>query len=104
MVLSFVRNLSDKYGEKFLDAAIKTRLDTGKCASKNVIYKTAEATEELIGSKILKKKNWNNWKNSETKFWSIFEKDWRNSYSTRENTGNTNDLRQVLNNRTLQSV
>ena len=43
-------------GGKFLDAAIKTRLDTGKCASKNVIYKTAEATEELIGSKILKKK------------------------------------------------
>ena len=53
--MSFVRNLSDKYGEKFLDAAIKTRLDTGKCASKNVIYKTAEATEELIESKILKK-------------------------------------------------
>ena len=54
--MSFVRNLSDKYGEKFLDTAIKARLNTGKCASKNVIYKTAEATEELIGSKILKKK------------------------------------------------
>ena len=40
--LSFVRNLSDKYGEKILDTATKTELDVAKTASKKVVYKTTD--------------------------------------------------------------
>ena len=47
---SFVRNLSDKYGEKVLDTATKTGLDAAKTASK----KAGEVTGELIGNKIAK--------------------------------------------------
>ena len=32
-----------------MDIAIKTRIDAAKTASKRVVYKTAEATEDLIG-------------------------------------------------------
>ena len=47
--------LFGKYGEKLLDTPTKTRLDTTKTASKKVVYKTAEATQEFIGNKIIKK-------------------------------------------------
>ena len=50
--LSFAKNigksLSNKYGQKLLDGAIKT-------ASKRAIQKTAEATVDLIGNKIADK-------------------------------------------------
>ena len=38
--------------EKILDSATKTGLDAAKTASKKVVHKTVEATEELIGNKI----------------------------------------------------
>ena len=53
-VLLFARNLSDEYGKKILDTATKTGLDTAKTTSKKVVYKTAEATGELIGNNIAK--------------------------------------------------
>ena len=45
-------NLSNKYGQKFLDSAKKSRADAIKTASKRAIQKTAEVTGDLIGSKI----------------------------------------------------
>ena len=38
--------------KKILDSATKTGLDAAKTASKKVVHKTVEATEELIGNKI----------------------------------------------------
>ena len=69
--LSFAKNmgksLSNKYGQKLLDSAKKSTTDAIKTASKKVIQKTAETTEDLIGNKIadkitsvLKKSNNNN--------------------------------------------
>ena len=51
-VLSFARNLSNKYKEKLMDTATKPGLDAAKSASKEVVHETAEATGELIGNKI----------------------------------------------------
>ena len=53
--LSFAREFSDKYGKKLMDPATKTGIDTAKTASKRVVEKTAEATEDLIGNKIADK-------------------------------------------------
>ena len=54
--LSFAKNmgksLSNKYGQKRLDSAKKSTTDAIKTASKGAIQKTAEATGDLIGSKI----------------------------------------------------
>ena len=41
--LSFVRNLSNKYGKKLLDTTTKTGVDALKTASKKLVHKTAEA-------------------------------------------------------------
>ena len=49
------KNLSDKYGQKFLDSAKKSTTEATKPASKRVIQKTAEATSDLIGNKITNK-------------------------------------------------
>ena len=38
-----------------MDTATKTKIDTGKTASKRVVQKTAEATGDLIGNKIADK-------------------------------------------------
>ena len=38
-----------------MDTAIKTGIDAVKTASKRVVTKTAEATEDLIGNKITNK-------------------------------------------------
>ena len=43
--LSFARNLSNKYGKKILDTAIKTELDTTNIFSKRV-HQTAETKEK----------------------------------------------------------
>ena len=42
--LSSARNVSNKYWNKLLDTATKTRLDTQKTASRKLVHKTAEAT------------------------------------------------------------
>ena len=38
-----------------MDTATKTGIDAGKTASKRVVQKTAESTEDLIGNKIADK-------------------------------------------------
>ena len=61
--LAFARNmsknvykiLSGKYSQKLLDHAKQSATDAIKTASKRVIQKTAEATSDLIGSKIVDK-------------------------------------------------
>ena len=49
------KSLSNKYGQKLLDSAKKSTTDAIKTASKRAIQKTAEATGDLIGNKILDK-------------------------------------------------
>ena len=55
--LSFAKNmgtqLSSKYGQKLLDSAKKSTADAIKTASKRAVQKTAEATGDLIGNKML---------------------------------------------------
>ena len=46
------KNLSNKYGQKFLDSAKKSTTNVIKTASKGAIQKTAEETGDLIGNKI----------------------------------------------------
>ena len=50
----FVKNMSNKYSQKFLGAK-KSTTDAIKIASKRAIQKTAEATGDLIGNKIADK-------------------------------------------------
>ena len=45
----------DKYGKKLMDTAAKTGIDAAKTASKSVVQKTAEATGDLTGNKIVDK-------------------------------------------------
>ena len=49
------KNLSNKYEQKRLDSAKRSKADVIKTASKRAIQKTAEATGEMIGSKIADK-------------------------------------------------
>ena len=55
-LLSFAKNmgknLSNKYGQIFLDGAKKATTDAINIASRTAIQKTAEATGDLIGNKI----------------------------------------------------
>ena len=53
--LSFARKFVDKYGEKLMDTATKTGIDTAKSAPKRVVQKTAEATGDLTENKIADK-------------------------------------------------
>ena len=57
--LSFAKNmgksLSNKYDQKRFDSAKKSTTGAIKTASKRVIRKTAEATGDLIGNKIVDK-------------------------------------------------
>ena len=57
--LSFAKNmgkgLSNPYGQKLLDSTKKSTTDAIKTASTRAIQKTAEATGNLIGSKIADK-------------------------------------------------
>ena len=57
--LSFAKNmgksLSNRYGQKLLDSAKKSKTDAIKTASKRAIQKAAEATGDLIGNKIADK-------------------------------------------------
>ena len=53
--LSLARGFGDKYSKQLMDTATKTRRDAAKTASKRVVQKTAEATGDLIGNKIVDK-------------------------------------------------
>ena len=57
--LSFAKNmgesLNNKYGQKLFDSAKKSTTDAIKTASKRAIQKTAEATGDLVGNKIVDK-------------------------------------------------
>ena len=55
--LSFARKFGYKYGNKLMDAATKTGIDSAKTASERVVQKTAEATGDLIRNKITDKIN-----------------------------------------------
>ena len=50
------KSVSNKYGQKRVDSAKRSRTDAIKIASKRAIQKTAEATGDLIGNKIADKK------------------------------------------------
>ena len=50
--LSFARQFGDKYGRKLMDTGTKTGIDAAKTASKRVVQKAAEATGNLVGSKV----------------------------------------------------
>ena len=50
--LSFARRFGNKYGKNLMDTAAKIGIDAAKTASKRVVQKTAEATEDLIGNEI----------------------------------------------------
>ena len=49
------KNMSNKYSQKIVDTAKKSKTDAIKTASKRTIQKTAEATGDLIGNKIADK-------------------------------------------------
>ena len=53
--MSFARSMSNKYGKKLFDTAKKSATDAVKTISKRAIQKTAEATGDLIGNKIVGK-------------------------------------------------
>ena len=49
------KKFGDKYGKNLMDTTKKSGLDAVKTASKRVVQKNAEATEDLIGNKIADK-------------------------------------------------
>ena len=49
------KNFNSKYGKKLTDTAIKTGKDFATIAGKKIVYKSAEATGDLIGNKIADK-------------------------------------------------
>ena len=49
------KNMSNKYSQKVVDTAKKSATDAIETASKRAIQKTAEATGDLIGNKIVDK-------------------------------------------------
>ena len=48
-------NFNSKYGKKLTDTAIKTGKDFATIAGKKIVHKSAEATGDLIGNKIVDK-------------------------------------------------
>ena len=52
-------NFNSKYGKKLTDTAIKTGKDFATTAGKKIVHKSAEATGDLIGNKIVSKKSHN---------------------------------------------
>ena len=53
---SFAKTIGDRYGKKLMDTATKTgkntEMDAAKAASKRIVQKTAEATDDLNRNKI----------------------------------------------------
>ena len=48
----FAKRFVAKYGKKLMDPATRTTVDAAKTASKRVVQKTAQVTEDLIRNKI----------------------------------------------------
>ena len=83
--LPFAKNLSKTCGKNYWILLQKNRIRRfQKAASKKVVHTIAEETEELI-KKIAEKSC-----ETKTSPWSKFEISWRNRYSTRKKTRNTN--------------
>ena len=55
LLKTWVKSLGNKYGQKLLDSAKKSRTDAIKTASKRAIQKTVEATDDLTGNEIADK-------------------------------------------------
>ena len=53
--MSFARKCWDKYGKQLIDTATKTEIDAAKTASKRVVQKASETTEDSIENKIADK-------------------------------------------------
>ena len=53
--MPFAKKFGNKYGKKLMNTAKKTGMDAAKVASKRVVQKNAQATEDLIGNKIVDK-------------------------------------------------
>ena len=53
--MSFANKFGDKQVKKLMDTSTKARVNAAKTASKRVVQKTAEATEDLVGNKIADK-------------------------------------------------
>ena len=57
--MSFAKNIgknsSNKYSEKIINTTKRSAMDAIKKASQRAIQKTAEATDDLVGNKILDK-------------------------------------------------
>ena len=49
------KSLSSKYGQKFLETTKKSANDTLKIVPKRTIHKATEATNDLVGNKIIEK-------------------------------------------------
>ena len=81
--LSFSRKFAQRYAKTVMDTATKTWIGAAKTSSERVLQKTAEATGDLIGNKILDKiTSIGKPKEKGTK------KNWKNLYSTREKATN----------------
>ena len=65
-VTKVAKNLSNKYVQKLLDSAKRSKTDAIKTASRRAIQKTAEAIDDLIGNKIADKTT-SVWKKSSSK-------------------------------------
>ena len=82
------RNLSDKYGKEIKITGYhykKCKTNTAKTTFERVIDKTAEAIREMMGNNVAEKLC--------NQYWIKFGKSWRNSYFTREKTGNTKGIK-----------
>ena len=53
--MSFARNFSDKYSKSLIDKGIDVSKTFAKTAGKRILIKSAEATGDLIGTKIADK-------------------------------------------------
>ena len=53
--MSFARNFSDKYSKSLIDKGIDVSKTFAKTAGKRILKKSAEATNDLIGNKIVAK-------------------------------------------------
>ena len=53
--LYFARKFDYEYGRKLRNTATKTGIDAAKTASRQVVQKTKEAIEDLIGNKVADK-------------------------------------------------
>ena len=53
--MSFARKFGNKYGKTLTNTATKTGIYVAKTASKRVVWKTAEATGDLIENKVADK-------------------------------------------------